>query len=426
MSGGVRLSTTLRNLVARPRGGEDADTSPAERRRLKIARGIVAGVVLTLAASMVGVVVWLLWPAAPTGIARVGPDGTQVLQIACSGCDDKTDLALGPEHASVSRGSARITMATPVGPQTNSLIVNATDPSGNQKSLELDVRVCGRLSPDLSRLGDPEPALALVAEVPLGGSAIVDGNALAPDDEGRTSYRLPLADGVMGDADSPKTLSRAVPFNLTAPGCADQRGSFAFNMKIAALRVSAPSASIVLGRDTFMLAGKAQAGSVVAVEGRKIAVGANGAFAQRMTISQLGEKEITIRASVPGFAPRLVRRRIRRVADLLAEAKAQASKTPSRIQDVLETPAASGSKRFALRGRVERVETIGHRSRMVVTAADCAAAKCEVRVDHGAIVPANAGDSVIAIGDISVTGSGDQKSLHLTSELLAVETGEAL
>ncbi len=385
----------------------------------------MAAIVLTLAAAMVGGIVWLLWPDPPKGIARVDSDGTQVLEVACPRCVDKTDLALGPEQGSISQGSAQITMATPIGLRTNSLIVNATDPSGNQETLEIDVRVCGRLSPDLSRLGDEEPAVVLVVEVPTGGSAIVDGNALAPDDEGRASYRLQLADGVLGDADAPKQLRRSVPFNLTAPGCSDQRGSFAFDMKIAALRVSAPNASIVLGRDTFMLAGKAQPGSVVTVEGRKISVGTDGAFAQRMAISQLGEKEITIRASVPGFAPRLVRRRVRRVADVLAEAKAQASKTPSKLQDVLEGAGGSGSKRFALRGQVRQVETVGHRSRMVVMATDCAAAECDVRVEHGAIVPAIVGDNVIAIGDISMAGSGKQLGPRLFSELLAVEPGEA-
>jgi hypothetical protein len=318
-------------------------------------------------------------------------------------------------------GRAQIALSTPIGPQTKTLVLTTKPPASESSSMELAVRVCGRLSPDLARLGDEAPSLVLIAEVPSGGSVIVDGNALLPNESGQASYQVPIVDAISGDADRELPLSRKLPFSLTAPGCDEQRGAVELALKIAPLRVLAPSASIVLGRDSFMLAGKAQPGATVTVEGRAIAVDDAGEFAQRMTISKLGEREITIRSAVPGFAPRLVKRRIRRVADLLREANALAHKTPTKLEDALRMDAGDRRRRFALRGRVTAVETLGHASRLTVTADGCEGDACAVAVEHGAAAPAFVGDHVLAIGEIEKRSADEKTELLLVSEILAVD-----
>ncbi len=418
LSAGIRLTTTLRNLVARP--------PPSQREQGRAgsstaAKGIAAALIGGLCAGLLTVGVWLLWPKRASAVARVGSDGQQVLDVSCGGCADGTDVSIGASHARILGGRAQIALSAPVPPSTKTLLVNTAPPTGSPSTLELDVQVCGRLSPDLAHLADEAPSLVLIAEVPPGGSVIVDGNALLPDANGRASYQLPIVEAISGDADQEAALSRKLPFSLTAPKCEEQRGAVELALKIAPLRVSAPSASIVLERDSFMLAGKAQPGATVTVEGRGIHVDETGEFAQRMTISKLGEREITIRSTVPGFAPRLVKRRIRRVADLLLEANALARKAPSKLDDVLNDNAGTAPLRFALRGRVTAVEAMGHSSRILVAADACEGDSCSVQVEHGAAAPAFVGDHVLAVGEIDRRPGGNGPVLRLLSEILAVD-----
>lgn len=410
LSVGIRLSTTLRNLVARAPQAHDGSRSASS------SRGIWIALLIGIVAGLATVAVWWAWPSRRSGVVRVAKDGSQIADLRCSRCDDGTVVRIGEARATIHDGRARLALASSLAPTTRELVVEAASPSGRSTNLEFDVRVCGRLSPDLSTLAEDDPALAVVVEVPVGASVIVDGVALSLDAEGRARHRVALADELLGDRGTLQPLRRSLPFTLSAAECGDQAGQFVIELPIVPLRVTAPSASITLDRATFMLAGKTEPGATVTVEGRKIALNDRGEFAQKMTISKLGERVITVRSTVPGRAPRLVRRRIRRVANLEQEALSSARSIPSSLDEVSSQGGPRSGARFALRGSAKEVGVVGHGTHLVIKTDSCSLANCDVGVQFGGSTDVAVGEQVLVIGQWA---DDADSARSLTAELIA-------
>jgi hypothetical protein len=339
-----------------------------------------------------------------------GVDGREQLVLACGGCPDGSTVNLGSARATFRGGRAEVPLGQKLGVGDNTVSVELERRPGKAEQLELKVPVDFRVRADTSGLSQAPPRIVVRVEAVPQTAAVVDGKPLtlaaAPGGTEVGSAELDITKALSGSSSVVGLFERKIPYVVTPPNGSPTRGDVSVRVGVTPLVVQAPGPSIVVEGATFVLAGHTSKDATVTVEGRPITVDAAGAFAQMMSVSSLGETNITVRADAKDQAPRLVPVRVRRVQSLAAEAALVRANATTSYAAIVRDPESQRGIAVALDGNVVEARVDAFTSVLLLDVkSGCPSAPCLARVTVGEKMPLKDGASVSAFG--TITGAVD-------------------
>ncbi|WP_437792571.1 zinc-ribbon domain-containing protein [Sorangium sp. So ce693] len=406
----------LKHRLPPPKGERRPRTS---RRAVAV---VVAGGVLALGAVLFA----LLWPSAPpvTARARADAGGREVIELRCDSCPDGTAVSIGEGRATTAGRVAQIPLASPLSVGENRMKVAIDRPgSGRDETVGVSIHVAYRIRPDLGTLQGERPSIQVVVEASKGTQVILDGKEVALT-SGRAIESIDVTDAVEGPSDETKTLSRQVPYTVTPPDGPREQGMVSVAVGIVPLTIEAPGSSVVIDKESFVLAGRTARGAQIFAGAHPIAVRPDGTFAHVMNVSSVGATQFEVRAKMQGMAPRIAKLAVRRVDRLDTAAKEFAGRGPLGYAELAAGGKDHVGKPIALTGEVVEVRRQGYSTLILLSippASGCAGGKeggaaaasaspgaaprapeaCKVRLVHGADNPAQRGDILTAYGSVA-------------------------
>jgi hypothetical protein len=381
------------------------------RRNLKPLALVLLGVLALLGSALA---VWLLLSSPPAIYANVVVDaqGTERLELRCNECSDGTTVELEGRRAPFAAARATLETSRPLRIGDNRLALNLTPPRGRPEHVELDVPIEYRVRADLKALEETPPKLRVVIETVPSSRVIVDGHPIAVSADGVARYDVDVEQQLTGPASTLGRLERKLTYGITPPNRSEARGELTVQLGVVPLLVEAPGESIVLDGGEFMLAGRAQKGATVTVNGRDIPLDSSGHFAQEMTVSTPGETRVIVRAAAPGLAPRLVPVHVRRVTSLKDEAVRLRAGALDRYEGI--TGAGALGQRVAIDGELSEVRAERHTSVLLLEmGTGCTNEPCLLRVVHGVKLRVQKGQKVSVFGKVTgnVQGLAEGRSI---------------
>jgi hypothetical protein len=285
---------------------------------------------------------------------------------------------------------------------------------GRSDRVEVVVPVDFRIRPDTKRLSESPPQVDAQVSARPGSQVVVDGRPMTLNAEGRASAPIDVHKLLTGQDPGTKTLERRIPYVVTPPGGTRQSGEVVVRVGIAPLVVQAPGPSLVVAGPSFVLAGRTAKNGVVTVGGRPITVDESGSFAQTMSVSSVGETNITVRATVPDLAPRLVVLRIRRVKSLAEEAAVFRARATTSYAAVVADAEGQKGLSVALDGSVVDSRTDGIATAVVMdVTSGCKSMPCLARVSLGAKTVLSEGDPISVFGSLEGSVEGLQAGTRI-------------
>ncbi|MBK9258277.1 MAG: zinc ribbon domain-containing protein [Polyangiaceae bacterium] len=385
------------------RSREEQARAEAQKRRRK-ALPFVVGALFVLAFVVAFAIFWRS-PAPVSARVRVTPDGHEAVEIECASCPDGTKVSIGDSSAVVSKHVAQIPLVAPLALGENRLSVSLDRPArGRDETVGVSVHVGYHLRPDLSKLTADKPTIHVTIEAVAGTEITIAGNVVKLSD-GPKAHAIDVAADCTGSSDEPATLRKRIPYVVKSPDGARTEGVVDVAVGIVPLRIDAPGPRVVTESDTFVLSGQAMKGAEVLVAGRPIQIGADGAFAQRMSVSSIGATNIEVRAKVPGMAPRLVPISVQRVERIELAAKEFEKEKPVGYTTVALASTSDVGRPAIVAGQIAEVRTQNHQTIYLLDVPakeGCSktSESCRVRLVHGAAAAAKVGDSITAYGQI--------------------------
>jgi hypothetical protein len=400
----VNRDKLARKRVVLPpvRSREEQARADAQQRRRKALRIIMAALSLLAVAIVVGI----FWrsPATVSARVRVMADGHEAVEIDCASCPDGTKVTIGDSTATITGRLAQIPLVAPLALGENRLKVALDRPRGSDETVNVSVNVGYRLRPDLSKLSADKPTLHIAIEALKGTEITLEGQTVKLED-GPKAHAIDVSADCTGSSDEPATLRKRIPYSVRSPEGTRDEGAVDIAVGIVPLRIDAPGPRVVTDSDTFVLSGHTMKGVEVLVAGRPIQVGADGAFAQRMSVSSIGATSIEVRAKIPGMAPRVVPIAVQRVEKLEQAAKDFQKEQPVGYTTVALASTTDVGRPVIVAGQIAEVRTQNHQTiYMLNVPANEGCPKgnegCRVRLVHGAAPTSKVGDSITAYGQI--------------------------
>ncbi|WP_437478718.1 zinc ribbon domain-containing protein [Sorangium sp. So ce1014] len=396
-----------------------APAPPRARTSRRAVVVVAAGGVLALGAVLFA----LLWPSAPpvTARARADAGGREVIELRCDSCPDGTAVSTGEGRATIAARVAQIPLASPLSVGENRMKVAIDRPGrGRDETVGVSIHVAYRIRPDLGTLQGERPSIQVVVEASKGTQVILDGKEVALT-SGRAIESIDVTTAVTGLSDETKTLSRQVPYTVVPPDGPREQGMVSVAVGIVPLGIEAPGPSVVIDKESFVLAGRTARGAQLFAGAHPIAVRPDGTFAHVMNVSSVGATQFEVRAKMQGMAPRIAKIAVRRVDRLATAAKEFAGRGPIGYAELAAGGKDHIGKPVALTGEVLEARRQGYSTLILLSvppASGCqeagattasaspgAAARspdaCKVRLVHGADNPAQRGDVLTAYGSVA-------------------------
>ncbi|WP_437955369.1 hypothetical protein WME76_28070 [Sorangium sp. So ce119] len=394
---------------------------PPPRKRARTSRRAVAVVAAGGVLALGAVLFALLWPSAPpvTARARADAGGREVIELRCETCPDGTAVSIGEGRATIAGRVAHIPLASPLSVGENRMKVAIDRPgSGRDETVGVSIHVAYRIRPDLGTLQGERPSIQVVVEASKGTQVVLDGKEVALT-SGRAIVAIDVTEAVTGPSDETKTLSRQVPYTVTPPDGPREQGMVSVAVGIAPLVIEAPGPSVVIDKESFVLAGRTARGAQLFAGAHPIAVRPDGTFAHVMNVSSVGATQFEVRAKMQGMAPRIAKIAVRRVDRIDTAAKEFAARSPLGYAALAAGGADLIGKPIALSGEVLETRRQGYSTLLLLsvspasgckeggaTAASAGAGQrapggCKVRLVHGAENPAQRGDVLTAYGTVA-------------------------
>ena len=377
----------------------------------RIARGplVLIGVGGFLAVGAALFAIFWTSPAPLEAHISVGADGKEHLQLVCEDCVDGTTVTLNDEVATFASGKAQLALTAPLAVGNNELAVRVERPGlGRNEEIALQVPIQYRIKGDLSELDNEPPKLWIAIESVPGAKISVEGTAVELDSAGKGRFPVDVKKDLRGISRKREPLSRTLAYSVTLEGGSVEQGEVNLRMEIVPLSIDSPGSSVVIDDEHFTLAGRTAKGGTERVAGSPITVDPAGRFAQRMKVNAVGETTITVQASAPGNAPRLVDIRVKRVKDLKEESITfRHGAIESYDQLTLDIDQKKGLA-VALRGRVELAREDAHATVILLDVrSGCKKPPCLARLVYGSKVKLEPGAKLSAFGHIrgSVDGT---------------------
>jgi hypothetical protein len=337
-------------------------------------------------------------------------DGRDRLSLVCKGCADGSSVRIGNARAEFHAGRAEVELAEKLGVGDDKIAAELERRPGRSDRVELTVPVDFRVRADTAGLSQAPPRVIVRVEAVPHAAVVVDGRplALAPSSGGTetASAEIDVSHALTGASSVVAMLERKIPYVVTPPNGAPVNGDVSVRIGVTPLVLQAPGPSIVIEGATFVLAGHTAKDATVTVEGRPITVDASGAFAQMMSVSSLGETNITVRADAKDQAPRLVPVRVRRVQSLAAEATALRANATGDYSAIERDPDGQRGLAVAFEGSVVEARVDAFTTVLLLDVkSGCSHAPCLARVSVGEKTPLKDGTDVSVFG--SLTGAVD-------------------
>ncbi len=370
-------------------------------------------------AALVAVLVVVLWPGRGAIVAqpRVDAEGRDGLDLECKSCPDATAVRIGSVSASIVGQHAFVPISLPLGESKLEVVIDRPG-SGKDEVAKISVHMPYRVTTDLATLRGERPSIQVVVEAQDGTQVSLDGKSV-PLVNGRAIDMLDVSESCTGESEEPRTLSRKIPYVVTAPGRPAEQGALHISVPITTLRITAPGGAIVTEKESFVLAGRTAKGVELFAGPHAIPLRSDGTFAHVMNVSAVGATQISVRAQGQGMAPRIVKIDVRRVESLQAAAREFASKSPLTLPDLASEPKAKVGRQAMISGlilgsknaeqiTVLRLRAFGGPSCPPLPPGTKAEAvgdpgPCAAEIAVGAQVPWGAGDLVTGCGSFAGT-----------------------
>ncbi len=393
-----------RDLRLHPKKAPRPPQKRAPKRRMDRSTWLLlAGAVVALAAITF---VALRATRSPLSL-RVGadPQGRPLLLMQCPSCADGTVVtAWGIE--TVLRGGVG-SAAFPGDPEVGEVAVPITLTAGDDHDdVSINAEVPYRIRVDPSTLGGDKPAITVAVELREGTSIEVSGRPLNVI-KGTASTAVDVTEACTAPGEGPLVVD--IPYVVSEAGASAEPGTLHLVVPRAPLTLHAPGPRVVIDGPSFELAGVTAPAGRIVVAGRPITVGPDGVFRQTMNVSSLGRTQIDVRALLDGYAPRIVRIAVERVASFESAAIAFVANAPARPADVRADPASFAGQMVALTGKLRTVER-GARTTATLdlgSAGGCAdnVDACNVRVIKGGPFLHEVGQNIRVFGRVRGAGS---------------------
>ncbi|WP_437775542.1 zinc-ribbon domain-containing protein [Sorangium sp. So ce1097] len=395
---------------------------PPARKRARSSRRAVAVVAAGGVLALGAVLFALLWPSAPPVAARARADagGREVIELRCETCPDGTAVSIGEGRATTAGRVALIPLASPLSVGDNRMKVAIDRPgNGRDETVGVTIHVAYRIRPDLGTLQGERPSIQVVVEASKGTQVVLDGKEVALA-SGRAIEAIDVTEAVTGLSDETRTLSRQVPYTVTPPDGPREQGMVSVAVGIVPLSIEAPGPSVVIDKESFVLAGRTARGAQLLAGAHPIAVRPDGTFAHVMNVSSVGATQFEVRAKMQGMAPRIAKIAVRRVDRIDTAAKEFAARSPLGYAALAAGGTDLVGKPIALTGEVLETRRQGYSTLLLLSVSPASGCKgggatasagagaalrapgaCKVRLVHGAENPAQRGDVLTAYGAVA-------------------------
>jgi hypothetical protein len=354
-----------------------------------------------------GVAMAFLWRRPPpiTALARVTPEGTDVLHLTCdpASCADGTIAQLDGASSTFTGGASDLALAQPLHVGSNSLTLKIDRPRmGRDEMLSLLVPVAYRVRADVAPMNDAHPSVVIHVEALAGSEVQIDGKPVTLDAGGNGAYAIDEGIATAGPADESRVVSLDIPYSVTSPGQPANTGTVSARVAVAPLRVDTPGAHAVVDTDHVLLAGRAAKGATVTIDGAASPVSSEGAFETQVPLAAPGEITVEVRSGTTALAPRTVQVTIKRVTSLADEAKAFERQSNLGYDAALANLATDVGQTVVVEGEVIEPRASGHRTVLLIDdRRGCAKGPCLARVVVGQEVSVARGDRLRAFGRIA-------------------------
>jgi hypothetical protein len=364
-----------------------------------LALGVIVAAVLLLAGGL-----WVFFSLRGHGPieakAGLAPDGHERLELVCTNCKDGERVQIGQAASTFRGGLAQLQVPTELKVGDNRFELALTAPGSTRENrVAITVPLEYRVRGDVSSLSQAAPSLSVHVEAVPGSSVVVDGHPLSLAANGQAQHLIDVSREVTGLESSVRKLERRIPYVITPPGRPARSGEVSIQLGIPPLSVEAPGNGIVIETPTFVLAGRTAKGGALSIGERPIPVDADGRFVQTLSVSALGETNVTLRATLPDFAPRLFTFRVRRVASLADEGRTARASATASYEAIASGIDQKRGWKVALDGSVIELGGSEHSSLFLLDVkSGCKKPPCTVKVVHGAHLSLKPGDRVSVFG----------------------------
>ncbi len=376
---------------------------------------LVAGGIGTLVL-VAGLAVFFLWKGGSALLVspRLGPSGGEQLHLVCESCKDGTTASLDGAKATFTNNEADLDLKTPLKVGDNPFTIEIDRPStGRDEIIKAVVPVAYRVRADLADIASDPPVITVRVEALPGTDVRVDGKPVALDVRGTGSFAIDISPETDGPSDEGKVIEKTIPYEVVPKNGKAEKGTVAARVGVIPLRVDAPTSHAVTESARFWVAGRTSKGGIVTLNGKPVAVAANGAFGDMTDAPTPGESAIVVRATAPQVAPRTVHLTVKRVQHLEPEAKAFEASPSLGYDAIIGNIAASVGQTIVVEGQVLESRVQNHQTVIIVNdRRGCAKGPCIARVVHGEDAALKAGETIRAFGRITrAVSTSDGKSV---------------
>ena len=376
---------------------------------------LVAGVIGALVL-FAGLAVFFLWKGGSALLVspRLGPSGGEQLHLVCESCKDGTTASLDGAKATFTNKEADLDLKTPLKVGDNPFTIEIDRPStGRDETIKAVVPVAYRVRADLADIASEPPVITVRVEALPGTDVRVDGKPVALDVRGMGTFAIDISSETDGPSDEGKVIEKTIGYEVVPKNGKAEKGTVAARVGVIPLRVDAPTSHGVTESTRFWVAGRTSKGGIVTLNGKPVAVAANGAFGEMIDAPTPGESAIVVRATAPQVAPRTVHLAVKRVQHLEPEAKTFEASPSLGYDAIIGNIAASVGQTIVVEGDVLESRVQNHQTVIIVSdRRGCAKGPCIARVVHGEDAALKTGETIRAFGRITrAVSTSDGKSV---------------
>jgi hypothetical protein len=400
-------------------GEEDALSVPKKKSGGVAIAVLVIGVFALLGIGTVLAVSFFTSRSSMEATVVQGEDG-ELLDLAVPGAADGTRVRFHGTEQALRAGHARFPVAADqlsLGENTLSVDVIAPDGTVTTHALELELEF--RVRADVGALQRVPPAIDVLVEAPAGSRVSLNGDALRLDARGRGERPFPI-DSTEANAEG--IVEHVVRYRIQPPDGETEQGELRTRIPLTTMQIDRPGTSVVTDATSIEIAGGVAPGATVTVDGQEVEVVRNRFFT-RYPLPELGERTVDVIARAAGRAPHVARIRIRRVADLAAEAAQFQVDEALTYARVATSPTTYRGQRVGFTGVVYNVEMRNGASVLQINVEGCPqGGRCPLWVTYPAATEAQLHSRVRVLG--TVAGEQQFRS-QTTGQLRTVPSVEA-
>ncbi|MET0340588.1 MAG: hypothetical protein ABW252_06280 [Polyangiales bacterium] len=368
-------------------------TRRAKRGALRPLLAALAGALLVL---MLGGLAWHFMRGPELGVRIVQGESGDALEISVPEAPPDAKARFAKAEQPLRAGVALFPLsADALALGDNELSIGIVRGDDVQTS-QVRVHVAYRARVDTAALDREPPALDVVIEALPGSDVTLDGAKLALDARGKATRAYPI--GVEGGG----KLAFQARYRIALPDGAVTEGALSSSLPVASVQVDRPGANVTTDQASVDVAGVAEQGAELTVDGQAVKIADDGRFSQRVKLPGLGAHTIAVRARSPGKAPRALQLAVTRVADLAAAAAAFEADTAITYEKLAADPVALRGRKVAFEGRVYNVEVGGGASRLQMLVRACPRGqRCPLWVELSQAVDVGTDASVRVLGTVA-------------------------